>query len=428
MWLAPRPFDLVTAAIYIGLLIMDLGWGDADYGNIGADTLVSWRSLTWGGIAFSLIALDRLDYRLFGEVPPVKAGILLMALRFLLIMAVGVTAGFWYTIWLFPLLIHTSFTYFGSRGGYVAAALTSAGLLMFAVDGAQDAGQFNIGTLFSSIVLISIMVLLIIATARTALKERLSRMRSEELIAQIEVEHQQRTAYSEHALATMQERNHLAREIHDGLGHYLTVINVQLEKALAYRSVDPQVADQAIRDAKRLTGEALQDVRVTMGSLQPTHESFSLRPAVEQLINNMANNIEVDVHIDGREDGFSRQSLMTLYRAVQEGLTNIQKHSEARQARIRIHLGDSKASLYLNDDGRGFDPNTLEGAGGEHGECYGLQGVRERLQLIGGSMEVQSMVGAGTSLHVTVPRDPSILAHVHKQPLFVSASLRAGKV
>jgi len=190
------------------------------------------------------------------------------------------------------------------------------------------------------------------------------------------------------------------------------VINVQLEKALAFRGIDPQVAEQSIRDAKRLTGEALQDVRVIMRGrwLQPERESFSLRPAVEQLAANMANNIDVDVYIEGSDDGFSQQSLMALYRAVQEGLTNIQKHSQAQKARIRIYLGDSEARLELSDDGRGFDTNTLVGAGGEDVGRYGLQGVRERLQLIGGSLEVESKVGESTSLCVTVPRDPAIFA------------------
>ena len=414
MWLAPRPFDVVTSTIYIGMLILDIGWGESD-------AVLSWRSLLWGVIAFSLVALDRLDYKLFGEVPPVKAGIVLMALRFLLIVAVGVFIGWWYTLWLFPLLIYTGFTYFGSRGGYVVAALTTTWLLIFAVGSAltdTSSGQSGIDVLFSGIALMSFIVLFMVATARTALKERMSRMRSEELIAQIEVEHQQLKGYSEQTLATMHERNHLAREIHDGLGHYLTVINVQLEKALAFRTIDPQVADQAIRDAKRLTGEALQDVRVTMGSLQPTHETFSLRPAVEQLVANMANSLDVDVRIDGSEDGFSRQSLIALYRAAQEGLTNVHKHSRTKEARVRIQLGDSEASLYLSDDGNGFDPGTLEGTDGAHGEHYGLQGVRERLQLIGGNIEVISKMGAGTSLHVTVPREPSIFAHAAIQPLY----------
>jgi signal transduction histidine kinase len=411
MWLAPRPFDVVTSTMYIGMLILDIGWGESD-------VVLSWRSLLWGVIAFSLVALDRLDYRLFGEVPPVKAGIVLMALRFLLIVAVGALIGWWYTIWLFPLLIYTGFAYFEIRGGYIVAALTTGGLLLFAIEGAENYGQIDIVTLFSSIFLLFFIMLFMVTTARTALKERMSRVRSEELIAQIEVEHQQLKSYSEQTLDTMQDRNHLAREIHDGLGHYLTVINVQLEKALAFRTIDPEAADQAIRDAKRLTGEALQDVRVTMGSLQPRHETFSLRPAIEQLINNMANSIDVDVHIDGSEDGFSRQSLIALYRATQEGLTNVHKHSRAKEARVRIHLGDREARLYLGDDGSGFDPDTLEGTDGSHDEHYGLQGVRERLQLIGGSIEVLSKVGAGTSLHVTVPREPSNFAHAAIQPVY----------
>jgi signal transduction histidine kinase len=435
-WLVPRPFDAVTATIYIGLLISDLGWGDWTlYGR--PDTLVSWRSLLWVGIVLSLIAIDRLDYRLFGDVPPARAGIVLLALRFLLIVAIGFTAGWWYTIWLFPLLIYTSFTYFGNRVGYFVAALTVVGLSAMALYSALEEaryGQLNLANVLSGTVLISLMALLVVATARAVLKDRTSRGRSEELFAELEAEQQQLEVYAEQALAAAQERNHLAREIHDGLGHYLTVINVQLEKALAFREIDPEAADRSIRDARRLADEALQDVRATVGSLRPAslrlegvstegvstegvstegvsaEGAFSLRPAVARLVSNMASNIAVDVQIDGKEDGFSGQSLMVLYRAVQEGLTNVQRHANARRADVRIHLGESSARLDLSDDGRGFDPQSLEAAEGERSERYGLQGVRERLELIGGSMAVESKIGEGTSLHITVPKEPLGLA------------------
>ena len=409
-WLAPRPFDAVTTSIYIAMVLMDLAWNGGDHWNGNADTLLSWRSLLWVAIALALISLDRIDYWLFGEVPPTRAGILFLALRFLLIAAVGLTAGPWYTLWLFPFLVHTGFSYFGIRGGYIMAALISLILLLFAVGSAIDdtsKGEFNIVNLVSSLVLMSLLVLLVIATSKTVLKERASRRRAEELLEELKAAHEQLKLHSEQAIAAIQERNHLAREIHDSLGHYLTVINVQLEKALAFRDIDPHVADRAIRDAKRMGGEALQDVRGTMGALRTNREAFLLLPALEQLVGNVGGNIEVDLRIDGREDGFSKQSLMALYRAVQEGLTNVHKHAGARHVLVDLKLGEQDAALELSDDGRGFDPSMLQSLQPERGDCYGLQGVRERLELVGGSLDVESSHGEGTRLRIIVPKDPS---------------------
>lgn len=408
-WLAPRPFDAVTTSIYIAMVLMDLAWSGGDDWNGNTDTLLSWRSLLWVVLALALISLDRIDYWLFGEVPPTRAGILFLALRFLLIVAVGLTAGPWYTLWLFPFLVHTGFSYFGNRGGYGMAALISLILIFFSVGSATDdifRGEFNIVNLLSGLVLMSLLVLLVVATSKTVLKERVSRRRAEELLEELKVAHEQLKLHSEQALAAVQERNHLARDIHDSLGHYLTVINVQLEKALAFREIDPQVADRAIHDAKRMGGEALQDVRGTMGALRTNREAFLLLPALEQLVGNVGGNMKVDLRVEGREDGFSKQSLMALYRAAQEGLTNVHKHAGARHVLVDLKLGNQDASLELSDDGRGFDPAALLSLQPGRGERYGLQGVRERLELVGGSLEVESEPGEGTRLRITVPKDP----------------------
>ena len=408
-WLAPRPFDAVTASVYVALLLMDLAWSGGDDWNGNTDSLFSWRSLLWVGITLGLISLDRIDYWLFGEVPPVSAGIVLLALRFLLIVAVGLTAGPWYTIWLFPFLAYTGFSYFGNKGGYGLAALTSSILIAFAAASALDdmsRGQFQIVNLLSGLVLMTILMLLVVATSKTILKERASRRRAEELLEELKVAHDQLRIHSEQALAAIQERNHLARDIHDSLGHYLTVINVQLEKALAFRDIDSQVADRAIHDAKRMGGEALNDVRGTMGALRTNREAFLLLPALEQLMENVGGNMEVDLRIGGREDGFSKQSLMALFRAAQEGLTNVQRHAGAEYVLVDLKLGEQVATLELSDDGRGFDPSTLQNLQQERGECYGLQGVRERLELVGGSLDLESKQGVGTRLRIIVPKDP----------------------
>lgn len=104
------------------------------------------------------------------------------------------------------------------------------------------------------------------------------------------------------------------------MGHYLTVINVQLEKALAFREVNAGVADRALADARRMSAEALRDVRSTLASLDASRAVTSLRTALEQLATNLGDSLEVDLAIAGDETGYSEQSLLALYRVAQEGL------------------------------------------------------------------------------------------------------------
>jgi signal transduction histidine kinase len=94
----------------------------------------------------------------------------------------------------------------------------------------------------------------------------------------------------------------------------------------------------------------------------------------------------VALQIRGSEVGYSKQALLTLFRAAQEGLTNIQKHALASSAELEIELGSASATLRLSDDGRGFDPATLGALRPGRQGSYGLQGVRERLELVGGSL------------------------------------------
>lgn len=247
----------------------------------------------------------------------------------------------------------------------------------------------------------------ILSIAYRARREQANRLRVERLLHDLEVSHRQLQAYAEKVagLAAIEERNRLARDIHDGLGHYLTVINVQLEKAMAFRDRAPEVADQAVRDAKRLAGEALQDVRRSVYSLRNSEEPFSLVQAVTGLVDNMRRSqFSVDMKIEGSEEGFSHQSLMTLYRAAQESLTNVKKHAQASHTTMSLELGDQQASLCISDDGQGFDTGILH----EATPYFGLRGVRERLELVGGTLELDSIPGKGTRLTITVPRNPPL--------------------
>jgi signal transduction histidine kinase len=228
---------------------------------------------------------------------------------------------------------------------------------------------------------------------------------------ELEEAHQQLRLYAGQVeeLATAKERNRLAREIHDGLGHYLTIINVQLEKALSYRDRNPDEEEQAVRDAKRLASEALQDVRHSVSTLRAADDAFILTAALHTLVERLRSaQLAVEIQIEGGEEGYSQQALMALFRVAQEGLTNIQKYAHAASALLHLHFGETSATLHLSDDGPGFDLTQLSALRPGREGSYGLQGVRERLELVGGAVQVESSPGQGTRLYVFVPKDPLV--------------------
>jgi signal transduction histidine kinase len=287
----------------------------------------------------------------------------------------------------------------GNRQGHLLVWALSVVVSLLIIQRTIPAGD----ELPSVISIVYIILLLFgFTTSRTVLNERAQRKRVEHLLDDLQDAHTNLEISAQRELAAIEARNALARDIHDGLGHYLTVINVQLEKALAFRTREPEVAERAIRDAKRLTGEALRDVRSSTGALDTRGERFSLSQAMGDLATNMEHSLTVDMRIDGSEEGYTEQALTALFRVAQEGLTNVQKHAQATHVDVRLELGGQAAELDMRDDGRGFDAGSAVSTGGS--ACYGLQGLRERLELIGGSLTIESQPGAGTHLHALVPR------------------------
>jgi signal transduction histidine kinase len=144
-----------------------------------------------------------------------------------------------------------------------------------------------------------------------------------------------------------------------------------------------------------------------VGALRQRQPNFSLAEALERLAKGVEDDqLVVDLHIDGDESGYARSTLMALYRAAQEGLTNIQKHARASHVRLEIELGQEEAVLRLRDDGCGFSPDFSEPetVGDEGG--FGLRGLRERLELLRGRLDIHSVPEHGTELFVAAPRNP----------------------
>jgi len=394
----------MSSLLYIGVLVPFLYSFVTQTGYNPA--LTSWQVVLMIVAIMLLLAVDRLEYRLYGEETPPRAAIFMLAARIALIEVVTWLDKIQYSPFLYLIVPFLACLYFGEIVGYCLTIL--AWIAYFIEHFHYNPHWLSNGTELHYLVLFTVGLVLVITIARVVNKEKASRARAEELLAELEVSHQQLKDYAGQVaeLATTRERNRLARDIHDTLGHYLAVINVQLEKALAFRAKKPREADQAVSDAKQLASEALQDVRRSVSALRATGELPELIPSLATLVERVrSGHCLVELHIEGSEDGFSKPGLLTLYRAAQEGLTNIQKHAGASHAWIELHFGEQEATLSLRDNGRGFDPLGQQHLQPGREGGYGLQGLQERLELVGGSLKVESAPGAGTSLRVTVPRD-----------------------
>ena len=406
-WLIPKPFDLVSSSLY--LCVMAGFFYNLLYGR--GYPIAWWQVPLMVCTTLALLSVDRLEYWRYGEETPARAAVYLLLVRVILIEAVTWLDHLDLSPFLYLIVPFLACLYFGYAAGYL---LVGFYWVLYIVRHYLNSSEWlSNSTEIHYLALFTVGLIFSISLARTVVKERTSRARAEQLLVELEDSHRQLKVYSEQVaeLATTKERNRLARDIHDSLGHYLTVINVQLEKAQAFRDKEPGEADQAINDAKRLAREALQDIRSSVGALRTQQELFSCSAAVTALVEQVSNShFSIDLNIEGSEEGFSKQVLPILYRAAQEGLTNIQKHARASIVHINLAFSEAGASLTLSDNGRGFEPVLLQHLQPGRSGGYGLQGVQERLELVGGCLKVESGSGKGTTLFVTVPKDP--LVHI----------------
>src|SRR3984893_9649895 len=198
-------------------------------------------------------------------------------------------------------------------------------------------------------------------------------------------------------LATTKERNRLAREIHDSLGHYLTVVNVQIGAAQAILEQDRARALDHLSKAQALTQEGLAEVRHSVAALRasPT-ESRPLPEALAKLAEQWnAAGLRANFVVNGAIRPLTPQANLTLYRAAQEALTNVGKHAHATSVDLHLDYRDEHSvQLSVKDDGVGSD--NSEGG-------FGLLGVRERVQLLSGAVRVRTDSGEGFALEVELP-------------------------
>jgi signal transduction histidine kinase len=194
------------------------------------------------------------------------------------------------------------------------------------------------------------------------------------------------------------ERRRLARELHDETGQALASILLGL-KALEERTDDAS-ARAAIEELRELVVSTLQDVRRLAVELRPSVlDDFGLVAALERLAQSFSeqSGIAVDFQAALADERLPEEAETALYRIVQESLTNVVKHARARRVSILLTRKDGAVKAVVEDDGQGFDP----AAAGDDG--FGLVGMRERLALLGGRLEIEASAEAGTTIAAEVP-------------------------
>lgn len=198
--------------------------------------------------------------------------------------------------------------------------------------------------------------------------------------------------------ATLQERNRIARDIHDSLGHSLTALNLQLETALKLWQSDPAKAINFLSQAKKLGSTALQDVRHSVSTMRSDPLlGMSLENAIASLTKEFqrSTNILLICHIELKHP-LPPELNIVIYRITQEALTNITKYADANEVTIKLQTLPKKLVLMIQDNGKGFDFN-------QNTTGFGLQGMRERTLAQGGKFEINTSPGNGCRIIANFP-------------------------
>jgi len=256
-------------------------------------------------------------------------------------------------------------------------------------------------TALMNVLLISSGILFVVLFTQMRMNEQYARENAERLTRDLEAANRQLAEYASQAeeLATMQERNRLAREIHDNLGHYLTIVNVQIEAARVTFESDPARAFDALNKAQELAKKGLNSVRESIAALRVSPvENRPLEDAIAGLVDeSRAAGTTVEFHLVGKSRPVESKSGLALYRAAQEGLTNVRKHANASRVDVTLDFSPpNHVRLVVLDNGKG---------GVNMGGGFGLIGIRERVQLLGGEFKVDTQPNQGFQIEVTLPND-----------------------
>jgi signal transduction histidine kinase len=245
----------------------------------------------------------------------------------------------------------------------------------------------------SEMMLFSVSLFFILRFVSTWLSERYMREQLVNAHGQL-----QQYALQVEDLATVQERNRIARDIHDSLGHALTALNVQLQTVLKLWDVDPNSAKSFLTKAQRLGELAIREVRQSVRTLRiEGRQEEPLETAIASLAEDFRQStgipVSAKIHL---QTVLSQQIIKALHRIVQEALTNICKHAQATTVEIQLRTTSTHVCLSVKDNGQGFLTDFIP-------KGFGLQGMQERVAALEGNFSIYSEPQNGCQIVVDLP-------------------------
>jgi signal transduction histidine kinase len=199
------------------------------------------------------------------------------------------------------------------------------------------------------------------------------------------------------------EKSQLARTLHDELGGLLTAAKMDL--SWLQSRVDTPAHQERLAQLGSVLDEAMSLKRRVVEDLRPSLlDHFGLATALRAYVDSTCTKAGVTVDIRLPDDGepISKDIAITLFRIVQEGLSNIIRHAGAKQITLELTDSGGEYAVILRDDGRGFDPNSAR-----DGWPHGIMGMQQRVRALGGQFSLESAPGRGTRLRVMVPAPPN---------------------
>lgn len=202
------------------------------------------------------------------------------------------------------------------------------------------------------------------------------------------------------------ERQRVAREIHDGPAQSMS--NVVLKAEICEKLIDVDIlkAKEELRELKRVVRDCLRDVRMIIYNLRPMSlDDLGLVPTLQRYIATYheENGINISFKTSGVFDDIRPMISLAAFRIIQEALSNIKKHAHAENVTINLEFLEDKLKVYVYDDGTGFDITSLKSRAENVNSGFGLFSMRERIELLNGKIDMDSSPGKGTRLNVTLP-------------------------
>jgi signal transduction histidine kinase len=217
----------------------------------------------------------------------------------------------------------------------------------------------------------------------------------------VETRTRELAALSSHLQSTAEkEKSELARTLHDELGGLLTAAKMDL--SWLQSRLETPAHQERLAQLGSVLDEAMSLKRRVVEELRPSLlDHFGLATALRAHVEASCNKagIQVELHLPDESETIPRDLAITLFRIVQEGLTNIIRHAEATHVKLEFGAGSEGYAITLQDDGHGFDPNSTRGQ-----RHHGIMGMQHRVRALGGRFSLESKPGQGTTLRVTLPR------------------------